>query len=45
MLKELKILGSLRRMKPLVGDIDIAVTSNNPEKVLDYFTKYPRKDG
>lgn len=37
-------LGSLRRKKPLVGDIDIAVASNKPEEVIEYFTKYPRKD-
>jgi DNA polymerase (family X) len=37
-------LGSLRRKKALVGDIDIAVTSNNPVEVIEYFTKYPRKD-
>lgn len=37
-------LGSLRRMKPLVGDIDIAVTSPSPKDVIEHFTKYPRKD-
>jgi DNA polymerase (family X) len=37
-------LGSLRRMKPLVGDVDIAVASKNPEEVIEHFIKYPRKD-
>ncbi len=37
-------LGSLRRMKSTIGDIDIAVSSNAPEKVLDYFTAFPYKD-
>ncbi len=30
--------GSLRRMKETIGDIDILVTSPQPEKVLGYFT-------
>lgn len=34
-------LGSLRRMLPTVGDIDIAVASDNPTKVLDHFVSYP----
>lgn len=34
-------LGSLRRSMPTVGDIDIAVSSNNPKAVLDHFIKYP----
>lgn len=34
-------LGSLRRRKPMVGDIDIACSSKNPSKVLDYFVSYP----
>ena len=40
--KEALPLGSLRRRKPLVGDIDIAVVSNDPEKTINHFTKYPR---
>lgn len=40
--KEALPLGSLRRRKPLVGDIDIAVVSKNPTKTIDHFTKYPR---
>lgn len=33
-------LGSLRRQASTIGDIDIAVATNSPEIVLDYFTKY-----
>jgi len=31
--------GSLRRRKETIGDIDILVTSKNPEKVKEFFTK------
>ncbi len=34
-------LGSLRRMRSTIGDIDFAVASNNPQKLIDYFVKYP----
>ncbi|MGH7246440.1 MAG: hypothetical protein ACREGI_05930 [Candidatus Levyibacteriota bacterium] len=37
-------LGSLRRKKETVGDVDIAVATENPTAVIDYFTKYPYKD-
>jgi len=43
-LKKLKFVGSistagsLRRWKETIGDIDILVTSSDPEKVIDYFT-------
>ncbi|MDO8269940.1 MAG: hypothetical protein Q7T54_04710 [Candidatus Levybacteria bacterium] len=37
-------LGSLRRMKSTIGDVDIAVSSNNPTAVLDHFNSYPYKD-
>ncbi len=40
--QEAKPLGSLRRRKTLVGDIDIAVVSKDPLKTIDHFTKYPR---
>ncbi len=33
--------GSLRRMKETIGDIDILVTSPNPEKVMKVFTSLP----
>lgn len=41
--KEAMPLGSLRRRKPLVGDIDLAVVSSNPAKTIDHFADYPRK--
>jgi DNA polymerase (family X) len=37
-------LGSLRRMMPTVGDIDIAVATDKPEEAVEYFTNYPYKD-
>ncbi len=36
-----RTLGSLRRMVPTVGDIDIAVASNKPAEVIDHFISYP----
>ncbi|MBI4066961.1 DNA polymerase III, partial [Candidatus Gottesmanbacteria bacterium] len=36
-------LGSLRRMVSTIGDIDLAVSTNNPQKVVDYFLSYPQK--
>lgn len=35
-------LGSLRRKTSTVGDVDVAVASNTPLKVLDQFVKYPK---
>lgn len=37
-------LGSLRRRMPTVGDIDIAVATDNPKGVIEYFTSYPYKE-
>ena len=37
-------LGSLRRMKSTIGDVDIAISSNNAKAVLDHFNNYPYKD-
>jgi len=37
-------LGSLRRKKSTIGDVDIAVFSNNPKRVIDHFADYPYKD-
>lgn len=39
---DLAPLGSMRRKKETIGDIDIAVATNNPEAVLTYFTNYQR---
>ncbi|MGB9706921.1 MAG: DNA polymerase/3'-5' exonuclease PolX, partial [Microgenomates group bacterium] len=35
-------LGSLRRRVATVGDIDIAVATESPEKVIDHFLKFPK---
>ncbi len=37
-------LGSLRRGKDTIGDIDIAVSTNKPQEVLDHFINYPFKE-
>ena len=34
-------LGSLRRCCPTIGDIDIAVKTQKPGIIIDYFVKYP----
>ncbi len=39
--QRVSIAGSTRRMKETIGDIDIFVTSKNPSKVIDFFTKMP----
>ena len=36
-------LGSLRRQAATVGDIDIAVSSDNSKKALEHFVNYPKK--
>ncbi len=35
--EKIEICGSIRRMKPTIGDIDILVVSNKPEAVMDKF--------
>jgi DNA polymerase (family 10) len=40
----IEALGSLRRMMPTVGDIDLAVSTNNPKKIMDHFIQYPYKE-
>ncbi len=37
-------LGSLRRKSTTVGDVDIAVATKKPEKVIEYFVNYPYKE-
>jgi DNA polymerase (family 10) len=34
-------LGSLRRRAPTIGDLDLAVATTNPAKVIDHFKKFP----
>ncbi len=40
--KRADALGSLRRKASTVGDVDIAVATNKPSKVIEHFTKYPK---
>lgn len=35
-------LGSLRRQVATIGDIDLAVASNNPKAVIEHFVSYPQ---
>lgn len=37
-------LGSLRRKKETIGDVDIAVATDKPKEVLEYFVAYPLKE-
>jgi DNA polymerase (family 10) len=39
--KQLELAGSIRRRKETVGDVDILVTSSEPEKVMAVFTGLP----
>lgn len=41
--KQVDLLGSLRRRVVTIGDIDIAVATNNPEKVIECFLEYPHE--
>lgn len=36
-------LGSLRRQTATVGDIDLAVATNEPEKIIEKFVNFPQK--
>ncbi|UCH71618.1 MAG: DNA polymerase/3'-5' exonuclease PolX, partial [Thermoplasmatales archaeon] len=39
-IEKISIAGSLRRMKETIGDLDILVSSDHPDEVMDYFVKY-----
>lgn len=39
---ELSTAGSLRRMRPTIGDLDLLAASKHPQKVLDAFTGLPQ---
>lgn len=39
--KKTDALGSLRRMTATIGDLDFAIASSNPEKVIEHITKMP----
>ncbi|OGM01919.1 hypothetical protein A2115_00410 [Candidatus Woesebacteria bacterium GWA1_41_8] len=40
--KKVDPLGSLRRKASTVGDVDIAVSTDRPDEVLEHFVKYPK---
>ncbi|MFH1100451.1 MAG: DNA polymerase/3'-5' exonuclease PolX [Methanobacteriota archaeon] len=42
--EDINVAGSLRRMKETIGDIDILVSSKNPEPVMECFVQYPLVD-
>ena len=39
--KKIEVAGSIRREKETIGDADILIVSESPEKVMDYFVKMP----
>lgn len=39
--KKVDFVGSLRRMKETIGDIDIVAASSDPAKLISEFTKFP----
>lgn len=41
-IEKIDILGSLRRKTATVGDVDIAVATNNPVEVVEKFINYPK---
>ncbi|MBI2062934.1 MAG: DNA polymerase/3'-5' exonuclease PolX [Candidatus Yanofskybacteria bacterium] len=44
-IKQAEAAGSVRRMQETVGDLDILVISNKPDKVMDYFVHMPEVQG
>jgi DNA polymerase (family 10) len=40
-IEKINIAGSLRRMKETIGDLDILISSKNPETIMEYFVDYP----
>lgn len=39
--EKISFAGSIRRKKETVGDVDILVSANHPEEVMDAFTSFP----
>lgn len=42
--KQVNFLGSLRRMKETIGDVDIAVATDKPQEVIEHFVDYQYKE-
>lgn len=42
--ERVEALGSLRRRVSTIGDIDFAVATKNPKKVIEHFINYPYKE-
>ena len=40
-IKQISVAGSVRRRKETIGDVDFLVTTDNPEKVMDFFISLP----
>jgi DNA polymerase (family 10) len=40
-IEKINIAGSLRRMKETIGDLDILISSKNPETIMKCFVHYP----
>ncbi|MGB9743464.1 MAG: DNA polymerase/3'-5' exonuclease PolX [Minisyncoccales bacterium] len=38
---QINVAGSLRRMKETIGDVDILITTKNPQKIMDFFVSLP----
>jgi DNA polymerase (family 10) len=41
-IRRIEATGSLRRLKPTIGDLDILVSSHDPAKVIDAFVNLPQ---
>lgn len=41
-IKDISALGSLRRRKSTIGDIDLGITSTDPERTIEYIKAFPK---
>jgi DNA polymerase (family 10) len=39
--KNISVAGSVRRKKETIGDVDILIASNRPDKIMDFFVRLP----
>jgi DNA polymerase (family 10) len=42
--EKISLAGSIRRKKETIGDVDILLTSQNPPKVMNFFTELPEAE-